>query len=200
MQLRDRIIEKALILFDDKGYHGVSINEIVKEANTSKGGFYYHFSSKEELLFVIHDVFITYAIDKATEADKSNDNPVDKLKAIIKEFLKVFHLYKSHITVFYQESTYLRPEDRQIIKQKRETFKQIIIAVMKEGKLQQQFRPEINTEITTMALLGMVNWLYKWYKKDGLYTIEEIGDYYVDLILHSVLTEQELVNQLEKTK
>src|SRR5699024_2984312 len=103
MELRDRIIETALTLFDERGYHGVSINEIVKEAKTSKGGFYYHFSSKEELLYVIYDVFITYTIDKISTDKNKNEEPVNKITAIIKDHLKVFHLYKSHLTVFYQE-------------------------------------------------------------------------------------------------
>lgn len=195
MQVRDRIIETALLLFDYKGYHGVSIDEIVREADTSKGGFYYHFSSKEELLFVIHDVFITYALDKAELADRNHDDPIEKLTAVIRGFLQVFHLYKPHITVFYQESLYLREEDREIIHQKRKAFKEIIISVIDEGKRQHKFRAEVHTDITVMAILGMVNWLYKWYQQDGSCTIKEIGDYYVDLILHSVLTAKSLANQ-----
>jgi len=187
MQLRDQIVETALVLFYKKGYHGVSINEIVKEANTSKGGFYHHFSSKEELLFVIHDIFITYALEKTKAAEQLHENPIEKLKAIVKAHIKVFDLYKPHLTVFYQESNYLRKEDRQIIKQKRDTFKRIILDVIQLGKDKKIFREEISTEITTMAILGMVNWVYQWYRKDGLYTIEEIGNYYVDFILAGVV-------------
>jgi len=71
-------------------------------------------------------------------------------------------------------------------------FKQLILDVIEEGKTTGKFRAEINVEITSMAILGMVNWLYKWYRKDGVYSIEEIGDYYVDLTLHSVLTPEAL--------
>src|SRR5699024_11438049 len=112
-------MEAALHLFDHKGYHGVTIDEIVREAGTSKGGFYYHFSSKEALLFVIHDVFITYALDKATLAGERYADPVKKLSAIIRGLLNVYHLYKPHITVVYQQSNYLRKEDRKIIDQKK---------------------------------------------------------------------------------
>ncbi len=192
MNLRDRILETALHLFDEKGYHGVSVNEIVKEARTSKGGFYYHFSSKEELLYVMHDVFITYALDKVSAAKVKNDDPIKKLTAIIKDHLKVFHLYKSYLTVFYQESKYLRPDDREKIREKRKMFKQLILDAVEEGKTSGQFREDISVEITSMAILGMVNWLYKWYRKDGHYSIEQIGDYYVDLVLHSVLTKKAL--------
>lgn len=41
-----------------------------------------------------------------------------------------------------------------------------------------------------MAILGMVNWTYKWYKKSGEKSIDEIGDIYVDLIMRSILNNQ----------
>src|SRR5690625_6040865 len=104
--LRNKIIETALLLFEEKGFHGVSINEIVTTAGTSKGGFYHHFSSKDELLFVIHDIFITYAIENAKRADQAYIKPSERLQAIIKGFVGVFHVYKPHLSVFYQEAIY----------------------------------------------------------------------------------------------
>ena len=46
-------------------------------------------------------------------------------------------------------------------------------------------------EITGMSILGMVNWSYKWYKRDGGKTIDEIGDIYVDLILNALLIDNQ---------
>src|SRR5690625_1121397 len=128
--LKNKIIQTALLLFEEKGFHGVSINEIVTKAGTSKGGFYHHFSSKDELLYVIHDIFITYAIENASLADRLYNKPTERLQAIIKGFVGVFHLYKPHLTVFYQEAIYLQPEYEQIIRKKREEFRLIIQRVV----------------------------------------------------------------------
>lgn len=185
--LRQKIIQSSLLLFDKQGFHGVTVNQIVKDVGTSKGGFYHHFTSKDELLFVIHDTFITYVLDKAIIANKTYNSPTKKLQAIIKDFVNVFDLYKPHISVFYQETIYLKPEYEALIKKKRDQFKQIITSAIREGKAENEFRGDLSVEITTMAILGMVNWTYKWYKQEGTKSIEEIGDIFVDLILHSVL-------------
>lgn len=185
--LRKKIIHEALLLFDENGFHGVTVNQIVKNVGTSKGGFYHHFTSKDELLFVIHDTFITYVLEKATIANETYQSPTKKLQAIIKDFVKVFDLYKPHISVFYQENIYLNPQYETLIKKKRDQFKQIIIKAISEGKECGEFRKDIPVEITGMAILGMVNWTYKWYKQSGSKSIEEIGDIFVDLILHAVL-------------
>ena len=187
MDLRQKIVESSLLLFEKRGFHGVTVNEIVDDVGTSKGGFYHHFSSKDELLFVIHDTFITYVLEKAIIANEAYQSPTKKLQAIIKDFVKVFDLYKPHISVFYQETIYLRPQYEILIKEKRDQFKQIITNAIGEGKVAREFRHDLPVEITTMAILGMVNWTYKWYKQEGTKSIEEIGDIFVNLILHSVL-------------
>src|SRR5699024_3629475 len=124
--IRERIIHASLLLFEKEGFHGATVKQIVEKAGTSKGGFYHHFSSKDELLFVIHDTFITYVLDKATIANAAYHSPTKKLRAIVKDFVKVFDLYKAHIAVFYRETIYLKPEYEILVKKKRDQFKQII--------------------------------------------------------------------------
>ncbi len=187
--LRQKIIDTALVLFERKGFHGVSINEIVEEANTSKGGFYHHFSSKDELLFLIHDIFITYAIERVEEAVLEHDRPTEQLKAVIQRFVHVFDLYKPHLTVFYQEATYLQPEYKTIIKEKRRKFRLILEDLLDAGKETGEFRADLEVDIVVMGILGMVNWIYKWYDEDGEKTIEDIAYIFTDFILRGVLTE-----------
>lgn len=188
--LKERIIETSLVLFEKHGFHGVTVNDIVRESGTSKGGFYHHFHSKDELLFVIHDYFISYVLTKAQEANATSQTPTEQLQKIITSFVKVFDLYKPHLTVFYQESTYLKPQYEKAIKVKRDSYKNVLFQVLREGMASGEFRNELPVEITGMSILGMVNWTHKWYQKEGKYTIEEIADIYVDLVLQSLLTEE----------
>ncbi|MFG6148791.1 TetR/AcrR family transcriptional regulator [Halobacillus sp. B23F22_1] len=191
LNLRDRIIEQSLGLFDRYGYHGVTVKQIVEASETSKGGFYHHFQSKDELLFVIHDAFITYVSKEARRADKTHTSPIDKIQEITRVFVKVFDLYKPHLSVFYQESKYLKPEYEKLIKQKRDEFKNLILQVIIEGQQSGHFRKELPPSLVSMAILGMVNWMYKWYRRDGEYSIDEIADVFIDLILHSLLPSNE---------
>ncbi|GAB4073639.1 TetR/AcrR family transcriptional regulator [Barrientosiimonas marina] len=179
-------------MFDKNGFHGVTVSEIVAQTGTSKGGFYHHFYSKDELLFVIHDTFITYALEQAMIANKTYFVPTQKLQTIVKEFVKTFDLYKPYISVFYQEDIYLKYEYEWRIREKRDSFKQIIIEVLKEGQETGEFRDRIPVDMTAMAILGMVNWTYKWYQPSGAMSIDDIGSVYVDLILHAVLKPDSL--------
>lgn len=126
-------------------------------------------------------------MDKATDANEKYDSPIKRLQAIVKDFVNVFDRYKPHLSVFYQESIYLKPQYEKLVKEKRHQFKQIIKQAISDGKKCGEFREDLQVEITTMAILGMVNWMYKWYQASGANTIEEVGDVFIDLILHAVL-------------
>ncbi len=192
--LKERIIATALLLFEKNGYHGVTVDQIVEESGSSKGGFYHNFKSKDELLYYIHDVFISYVLDKAREAYDNFDTPVSRLCAIIDSFTKVFDLYKPHLTVFYQESTYLKGEFYQKVNEKRDQYRKIILQVIREGQENGDFRLEVPAEISTMSIIGMVNWTYKWFNQEGPLSIESIARIFNDLIVHSLITEKGLEN------
>ena len=196
--VKQRIIETSLDLFQQKGYHGVSVDEIVETAGTSKGGFYHNFKSKDALLYEIHDVFISYVLKETKAAYEQYDRPIEKISAMLYAFTNVFDLYQRHITVFYDESAYLRHDYKIIINEKRTEYRKLIERVIEDGKKSGHFRENISTTITTMAIIGLVNWTYKWYKQNGKLTMEQITVYFNDIILRGICTEQGYEEALAK--
>ena len=193
--IRDRIIETSLRLFEAHSYHRVTVDQIVRESGTSKGGFYHNFKSKDELLYTIHDHFISYVLEKGREAYQKWDTPTERLHAIVKSFVMMIDLYKSEVTVFYQESNLLAPEYFSAIEVKRNQYRDMMYKVVQDGIASGEFRAELPFQIVSMAIFGMVNWTYKWYQKTGVYTIEQIADIYADMILHSLLTPEAKAKQ-----
>ncbi|MDF2683879.1 MAG: TetR family transcriptional regulator [Brevibacillus sp.] len=192
--IRERIIETSMRLFEANGYHRVTVDQIVKESGTSKGGFYHNFKSKDELLYIIHDQFISYVLEKAEEAYEQWGTPTERLQAIVKSFVMMIDLYRSQVTIFYQESLFLAPEYFKDIEIKRDRYKKMMFTVVQEGIDSGEFRPELPVPIVSMAIFGMVNWIYKWYQKSGTYSIEQIADIYADMVLHSVLKSEAMEN------
>ena len=63
---KKRIIDAALSLINEKGYANVSVNEITNRAGVSKGAFYIHFKSKEDLIEQQITLFYDeYKLDKS---------------------------------------------------------------------------------------------------------------------------------------
>lgn len=189
LTVKERVVEAALDLFQEKGYHGVSVEELVEHAETSKGGFYHHFKSKDDLLYEIHDIFISYVLNETKRASEQYDSAIDQLDALMRTFMNVFNIYQRHITVFYNESVYLQPNHEEAITKKRRAYRKLLEQILINGQRQQVFRQELSITITAMLIIGTVNWTYKWYKQDGELTMQDITTYFNDVILRGVMTE-----------
>jgi len=83
MSLKDNIIFESLKLFSLKGFLSTSIHDIMDAAHTSKGGFYNHFKSKEDLFFkVLEEARKIWRENNLDGLDRITD-PLEKVKRII---------------------------------------------------------------------------------------------------------------------
>ena len=88
---RRNIIEEAAVLFNQKGYSGTSLQDIMKATGLSKGGLYGHFKGgKEEIAVAAFEHAVSSVYSKVGKRTKVIENSIDKLKAV------VFY-YREHI-------------------------------------------------------------------------------------------------------
>ena len=73
-ETRARITEAAIKLFSHQGYNKASVDDICAEAGISKGAFYHHFKSKQDLFLALLDGWLQ-TIDQAIEASKDRTAP-----------------------------------------------------------------------------------------------------------------------------
>ena len=86
MNLKERIIHESLKLFSLKGFLSTSINDILEAANTSKGGFYNHFASKEDLFFEVLDEARRIWRERNLSGLDEIESPVGKIKKLLENF------------------------------------------------------------------------------------------------------------------
>ena len=92
MNLKETIIHESLKLFSLKGFVSTSILDIISEANTSKGGFYNHFASKEDLFY--------QALDEARNIWRErNLYRLDEIKKPIGRIKKLLENYRDRYLV-----------------------------------------------------------------------------------------------------
>jgi len=64
---REAILAAALRLMHVHGYHGTSLDDVLRESGIGKGNFYYHFRSKEELGYAILDQIVSTFVGQTLE-------------------------------------------------------------------------------------------------------------------------------------
>ena len=83
---KQRIIEQAAVLFNQHGYAGSSINDIMKLTGLQKGGIYNHFKSKEEIALAAFDYTIQQLKQTVLSDVLTKTNSIDRLHALVDGF------------------------------------------------------------------------------------------------------------------
>src|SRR5207237_8477483 len=85
-QTRHKIIRKAAPLFNQRGYEGAALSDLMQATGLGKGGIYRHFESKQQLAGEAFDYAWKIAMDTRFEGTEEIPNGVDRLKQVVRNF------------------------------------------------------------------------------------------------------------------
>ncbi len=86
LSLKENIIHESQKLFSLHGFSSTGINEIIQASGTSKGGFYNHFSSKEDLFFEVLAESQTIWREKVLTSTSELESPTEKIIQILRNY------------------------------------------------------------------------------------------------------------------
>ncbi len=141
--VRSRIVSAAWQLFYEQGYNKTTVDEIIALSGTSKGSFYYYFSTKDELLNSLSDILD----EKYEELEATMDpqmNCFDKLLYINEQ---AHYLMEEKIDIELLASLYstqlITSGNNSLLNQNR-TYYRLVTTIVEEG----QERGEISKDYT----------------------------------------------------
>lgn len=85
-QTRQDIIRKAAAIFNQQGYEGAALSDLMKATGLEKGGIYRHFESKQQLAAEAFDYAWGLAVETRFEGMQEIQNTVDRLKQLVRNF------------------------------------------------------------------------------------------------------------------
>jgi AcrR family transcriptional regulator len=97
---RQRILEAALEVFSRRGYGDAAMEEIATESETSKGGLYFHFTSKQALFGALLDRTAALLMDRLEAAAASASDPLRRADAAVERALHVFGTHRRLARLF----------------------------------------------------------------------------------------------------
>jgi TetR/AcrR family transcriptional repressor of nem operon len=83
---RQLIVERAMPLFNTRGYSGASLNDLIRETGLEKGGIYNHFGSKEAIAVAAFDHAVGLVANRFRAAIDGRERALDRLLAIVDVF------------------------------------------------------------------------------------------------------------------
>ena len=185
MTKEERILAIAANLMSSKGYDGTSFQNIADKVGLHKSTLFHYFKSKEEMLRRILEESMNEVNMRLEEVVADSQlAPEEKLRTAMKNHVKLLTKYSDNVNVYLNEIRSLSRQNRNLYIAKRKkyekNFQNIIAEMGKKG-----YFSGCDPKVTTFGILGMLNWVAKWYKKDRSLSAEEIADTFYKIILPS---------------
>jgi AcrR family transcriptional regulator len=188
---RQEILRTAARLFQQRGYDATSMNDVAAALKLSKGGLYHHFQSKDEILFEIMDHAMEITQERVLNPVRSIADPEERLRALIRLHIEVVLSPRDReITVMLHENHPLPPSLRKRINARKKDyvhFLESLMAEVQDKARQRSTRAKVSPRAAAFALLGMINWIYQWYKPEGDLQAQNLIPQFTDLIFGGIL-------------
>ena len=183
--MKDTITDAAVGFFYQKGYFATSVSEIARQCGIQKASIYYHYPSKEAILFHIQKV----TMDDLTEYLRGNlDALTDveaRMRAAVRSHVR-FHLNRQRETfIANSELRGLTPDHYQEIVGRRDTYEQIFQDIIREGCESGVFAP-VDVKVLSYAILTLCNAGAIWFKPEGRMPVDAIADIYEAFVLRGL--------------
>lgn len=179
---RDEIIGAAVKLFNESGYHATSMRDIARTVDIKKPSLYHHFDSKERILLAILETGMDQLIDEVEAIAVSNQDCETKLRQAIHAHAQLIANNPDGAAVFLREDRGLGSEYLDSYVERRDHFEALFKQIVHEG-IDAGVFCSIDVSIAVHGLLGMVNWMTRWYRPEGRLSAPQIADMFADLFI-----------------
>lgn len=179
---RQEILRTAARLFQQRGYDATSMNDVAAALKLSKGGLYHHFQSKDEILFNIMEHAMEITRERVINGVRGLSDPEERLRRLIRLHIEVvLSVRDREITVMLHENHPLPPSLRKRINARKKEYVHFVENVIAEVRRARQSKGAVSPRAAAFALLGMINWIYQWYKPEGPLQLEDLVRQYTEI-------------------
>jgi TetR/AcrR family transcriptional regulator, cholesterol catabolism regulator len=177
-----QIIEAAARVFAERGFHGATTQDIADVLGIRQASLYYYFPSKEGALELVCRHGVAGFVDVAKSIANGPGSAADKLAGLVKSHLSPLADRSDFVRVFLNDRQHLPSESRRRIGKWSRDLERVYEGVLKEGVRRGEFRSDLDTRLTVLAILGMTNAAANWYSKEEV-SLDRISAEFSRLLL-----------------
>ena len=181
----EEVLQSAANIFFAKGFHATFIEDVARDVGMLKGSLYYYIKSKEDLLFQLllagiedGDSYIARHIDPEGE-------PVEQLERAIRAQIDYIIQNKVPFGLFLHEFDSLSGKRQHKVISVMSRYNNRFVELVKRGQEQGKL---IDGEpwLIVNGILGMCNWLYRWYDPEQVSSPEQVKQVFVNMLFNGL--------------
>ena len=178
----EKILAVAANLISTNGYEGTSLQTIADKVGLHKSTLFHYVKSKEELLIRIFERSINEVSINLDKISTENElDPEEKLREAMENHLALLIEYFDSSSILNQMKILPKKSQARYLEGRRKyekDFEKIVVEMKRKG-----YFKGLDAKIVTFGLLGMLNWVPRWYKIDGRLSRKEISNILFKMIV-----------------
>jgi AcrR family transcriptional regulator len=182
---RRAALRVAARIFNEKGYHATSLDEIADEIGVTKTALYYYFKNKEQLLYECLKLTYDCGQSARLEAEQMDGTAFEKLKHLYRCFME--NLMEERGAYTTMANIRALPDDQQAeLMERRKHLDRYSRMLIEKAIAEGALRP-VDVRITSNFFLGAVNWILRWHTEDDAMSPRDVSNHFLDLFMNGIV-------------
>ncbi len=184
-----QIIEGAIEVIAQNGFHASQVSKIAKKANVADGTIYLYFKNKEDILISVFREKMAYFVEESAKAIDMKESASDKLA----EFIRLHYTLLSespYLAIVTQlELRQSKPELRYEINNVLKDYLNIIDSIINQGMEEGNIREGVNPKLIRQMVFGAIDeTVTTWVMEAQRYSLVEQAEDVHQLLVHGLFT------------
>jgi TetR/AcrR family transcriptional regulator, fatty acid metabolism regulator protein len=187
----EAILRAAIKVFAGSGFFNSKVADVAREAGVADGTVYLYFKNKDDILVSIFNYYMEEALAAGKASLAETDDPVEKLRRIVRTHLERLGRDRNLAVVFQVELRSSTKFMEQFSATKVAEYLDMIRSVVEEGQKRGVFRPELNTKIVSKVLFGALDEMAtNWVLSPKRYSLSSTAEPVLDVFLNGLTRTQ----------
>jgi TetR/AcrR family transcriptional regulator, cholesterol catabolism regulator len=181
----EAILEAALELMEQRGYHATSMRDIAAAVDVRAAGIYHWYESKEAILVKLQDDFMFELTTEVVAAIERQSTPEGRMAAAVGAHVRFHGLHTRAAFVTDSEIRALSARNRTLLIAKRDAYQQRFVGLIEDGVRSGAFTvPEVR--VAAFAILLQCTGVALWFDPRGRLSLDEVTEIHIELALASL--------------
>ena len=186
-----RILEAAVKVFAERGFHQSTISQIAREAGVADGTIYLYFKNKDDILVQFFQYKTKQVFSGFREEVKKADTAVDKLRNLVHRHLTEFQRDRDMAIVYQSFAHHKNDLVEGNIREMSKMYLDIVSEILELGQQEESMRKDMYVGLVKRFILGAVeSAINNWLRSRKGYDLASMADPLVDLFIRGFGTPE----------
>jgi len=185
---RQELVNAAVKLFVNKGFHKTTVREIAKEFGMSMGALYDYIRTKDDILFLVCDYIFKSVSDKLQVSMVGEKDAKEKLKNAIRDYFIIIDSIQDYTLLLYQETKSLNRKDRNYVLSAEMELTKIFEKILAQGIKEKTFNIDKRTAkiVANNIMVQGQMWSFRRWVAQKNYSLNNYIKIQTDLIINAI--------------